>query len=193
VTRRGPAGGFTLIEVLVSLTILLLSLAALATLLVQNARVNRAQQMTLSTQSNARSCLSIVTPVLRTAGWDPLNAGFSPVTLDPSGNGNSIQVFADLNEDGDTLDSDEDVTIRYTMGRLEWKKSAGGAFEILSEDISNDSDGDGLPEPMFVPDDTSRPRRIAVTITARSPVPDPRNGLYIRSTASTDVLLRRNL
>lgn len=185
------ARGFTLIELLVSLTILSLSLAALATLLVQNARVNRAQQMTLTAQSNARSCLSIVVPVLRSAGWDPLNSGFSPVTLDP--NGNWIEVFADLNEDGDTLDADEDVTIRFASGRLEWRKSTSGSYETLSEDISNDADGDGSAEPMFVADNPARPTRITVTLTARSPVANPTNQREIRSTASTDVLLRRNL
>ena len=64
---------------------------------------------------------------------------------------------------------------------------------VLADTITNDADGDGVAETMFVPDATTHPTRIMVRITARSPAPDPRSGRYIRYTVSSDVVLRKAL
>lgn len=193
--RAGRERGFSLIELLVSLAVFSLAMASLAALLLHNARTNRSQQMTLAAQGNARSCLSMILPVLRTAGWDPRNVGVVPLVLDGSGNGAFIQVRADLNEDGDTNDANEDVTIRFSSGRIEWRTTSDTTqpFVTLSEDITNDADGNGTAEPMFTPDATTHPTKIRTKITARSPVPDPRNGQYVRSTVTSDVILRASL
>ncbi len=193
----GGDAGFGLIEILVSLAILSLALGGLAGLLIQNSQMNRAGQMSAEVQATARNCLSMIVQVLRTAGWDPLNAGFAPVVLDPSpsNTANYIEALADLNEDGDTDDADEDVLIRWAGNRVEWRKTSdtGQPFVILADTISNDSDGDGIAETMFVPDSTSSPTRVTVRITAQSPSPDPRSGLYIRYTVSSEVVLRKTL
>jgi len=190
-------GGFTLVELLVSLTLLSMVLGGIAGLLVQNSRINRVEQMSAEMQSDARNCLSMIVQVLRTAGWDPRNAGFIPVGLDPSptNSTNYIEVFADLNEDGDVADAGEDVTIRWAGSRLEWRKSSDVTepFVTLADSISNDADGDGTAESMFVPDSMTNPTRITVRITARSPVPDPRTGQYIRYTVSSEVVLRKKV
>ena len=189
--------GFTLVELLVSLALLSMVLGGVAGLLVQNSRINRAEQMSAEVQSNARNCLSMIVQTLRTAGWDPRNAGFIPVGLDPSptNSTNYIEVFADLNEDGDVADAGEDVTIRWAGSRLEWRKSSDVSepFVTLADSISNDADGDGTAESMFVPDSMTNPTRITVRITARSPVPDPRTGQYIRYTVSSEVVLRKKV
>jgi len=46
---------------------------------------------------------------------------------------------------------------------------------------------------MFVADSMTNPTKITVRITARSPVPDPRSGQYIRYTVSSEIVLRKNL
>ena len=104
-------------------------------------------------------------------------------------------MFADLNEDGDTNDAGEDVTIRWTSDRIEWRQSSDTTqpYVILADSISNDADGDGTAETMFVADSMSNPTRITVRITARSPVPDPRTGQYIRYTVSSEVVLRKKV
>ncbi len=195
--RGGPEGGFTLAEVLVSLTLLSMVLGGIAALMVQNSQINRAEQMSAEVQSNARNCLTMIVQVLRTAGWDPKNAGFAAVGLDPSptNSTNYIEVFADLNEDGDTNDANEDVTIRWATDTIEWRTTSDTTqpYVTLADSISNDADGDGTPETMFVADSMSNPTRITVRITARSPVPDPRSGQYIRYTVSSEVVLRKKL
>ena len=94
--------GFTLIELMISLTVMLVILAGLAQMTLESSRINRAQQMTAQTQANARYCMSMVVQRLRSAGWDPMNVGLQTVVWDSSpGDGiNEIEVFADLNGDG---------------------------------------------------------------------------------------------
>jgi prepilin-type N-terminal cleavage/methylation domain-containing protein len=189
--------GFSLLELLVSLALLSMVMGGVAGLLVQNSKINRAEQMSAEIQSNARSCLSMIVQTLRSAGWDPRNAGFSAVALDPSptNSNNYIEVFADLNEDGDTSDAGEDVTIRWTSSRIEWRQTSDTTqpYVILADSISNDADGDGTAETMFVADSMSNPTRITVRITAQSPVPDPRTGQYIRYTVASEIVLRKKL
>ncbi len=203
-TARGPSGdwqererGFSLVELLVSLALFSMAMGGIATLLIQNSRINRATQMSAEVQANARNCLSLIVPVLRTAGWDPLNTGMMAVVVDPSPSNttNYIEAFADLNEDGDTGDPDEDVTIRWTGTRVQWRKSSDTTqpFVTLADTITNDADNDGVAETMFVADSISDPTRITVRITAMSPVPDTRSGQYLRYTVSSEVVLRRSL
>jgi prepilin-type N-terminal cleavage/methylation domain-containing protein len=196
--RRHDQSGFSLIEMLVSITVLLLAMAGLSSLLIQNARVNKSQQMTVDVQSNARNCLSMIVQRLRSAGWDPLNQNtFTPVIVDqdPSDGIDELEVFADLDMDGLTDSDDEQVLIRHVGNQVVWRRTndVNDPFIVLATNITNDANGDGVAEPMFVPDLTPDPTRIRVQITARSPVPDPTSGEFIRYTVSSDVALRKTL
>jgi prepilin-type N-terminal cleavage/methylation domain-containing protein len=186
--------GFTLVELLVSLAIFSVIATMVAKTVIDGAKLTKTEQMTIAAQSDARNCVSLIEQVLRTAGWDPKNAGITGIQLQSPAvaSTNWIEVFSDVDvEDGATTGNGEDVTIRLNGTQLEWKKSTGGSFEILSPNITNDSGG--APELMFTPNSTTNPTRITVKVTARSPVPDPRTGRYIRATISTDVVLRGNL
>ncbi len=189
--------GFSLLELMVSLTITLLIMTGVTKMMLQNSRINRAQQMTAQVQSNARNCLSMVVQRLRSAGWDPLNVGLPVVVLDTNlgDDISEIEVYADLDSDGTTDGVDEQVLIRHIGDRIVWRRSndVSGPFVILATNISNDADGNGTIENMFVPSSTPDPQRIRVQITARSPVPDPMSGEFIRFTAGTDVVLRKTL
>lgn len=198
VMRRRQAG-FSLIEMLVSLTVFMLAMTGLASLLIQNARLNKGQQMAAEVQANARNTLSMVVQKLRSAGWDPANQGVPLVNLDADlgDNISEIEVFADLfNNDGLTTLPGEQVLIRHlpASNTVVWRETGdlGDPFIVLSANISNDADGDGVVEPMFVPD-ANPPTRITVTITAQSPVPDPTSTQFIRYTVSSDVVFRKEL
>jgi prepilin-type N-terminal cleavage/methylation domain-containing protein len=191
--NRGEAG-YSLLELLVSLALLGMAFGGLAGLLVQNAQINRAQQMSAEVQATARTCLSMIVQVLRSAGWDPLNSGLAPVALDPSptNSTNYIEVFADLNEDGDADDAGEAVLIRWAGTALEWRTTSDASqpFVLLADTITNDADGDGTAETMFVADSLTDPKTITVRLTARSRAPDPRSGVFLRYTVSSEVVLR---
>ncbi len=191
-SARAIAGGFTLVELLVSLALFALATAALAGMMIQASRVNKAHQLRTDVQSNASSCLALVLQDLRNAGWDPMNVGLDSVRM-PATQSDSIEIFADINEDGDVDDPDETVEIRRVADRLEWRRSVGGAWETLALNITNDADGDGTAEPMFESDATLNPSRVTVRITARSPIRNLRSGDYVRHTAAARVAIRKTL
>lgn len=194
---RRPAGqrGVTMLEMLISMAVLFVAMTSIAGLLLQSGRINKSQQMTVVAQSDARICLAMIETTLRTAGWDPMSAGIQVVGLDsdPGDGVETIEVFADLDADGDTDGPDEQVLIRHLNDRLEWRRSVGGSFEILATGISNDADGDGTVEQMFVPDSTTNPTRIVVTITAESSGTDPLSREPVRYTIASEVALRKKL
>lgn len=188
------ARGFTLVEMLVSITLVLLCLTGLMAMTVENSRINRAQQMTSQVQANARNTMSIIVPKLRSAGWDPMNVGLGGVNLDAdlSDEISEIEIFADLDEDGTTDGLDEQVLIRHDADQVVWRRTndASDPFIVIATDITNDADGDGVIEPMFIAVSADR---ILVQITAESPVPDPMTGQFIRYTVRNEVALRKAL
>ena len=128
--------GFSLIEMLVSAVVMLLAMAGLAGLLIQNAQINKQQQMAASTQANARNTLSLIVQHLRSSGWDPSNSGVVPtVALDtnPGDDIAEIEIFADLvNDDGVCDQDDEQIMIRHVNGQVLWRRNVAGAFAAIS-------------------------------------------------------------
>ena len=189
--------GFSLMEMLVSVTITMLVAGGVATMLVQNSRLNKSEKMSTEVQANARNCLAMIVAKLRSAGWDPMNAGIQVLGLDPDTTDDisQVEVFADLDQDGLTDSDYEQVLIRHIDNRVEWRPSNNALlpFIVLAIDISNDADGDGTIEPMFQPDSTTAPSRMIVQITAESPVPDPVTRQPIRYTLRSEVVLRKQL
>jgi prepilin-type N-terminal cleavage/methylation domain-containing protein len=189
--------GFTLVEMLVGLVVAGLVGIAIATVLLQNSRINRSQQMFTAVQNNARSSMDLVVSRLRSAGWDPMNADIDVVTTDPDlgDDVSQIEMFADFDEDKFTSSDGEQVTIRHMGDRIEWRLNGdvSSPFQVVATGITNDANGDGVIEPMFQPDDLTDPSVITVQITARSLVPDPRNGEFIRYTLMNEVTLRKGL
>jgi prepilin-type N-terminal cleavage/methylation domain-containing protein len=187
--------GFSLIEMLVTLTILLFVSAALAGLFLGNARLNNSQSITAEVQANARNTLSILVQTLRSAGWNPDLAVLAPVILDsdPTDGVEQIEIFADFDADGLTATDGERILIRYIGDRVEWRRTELGSFVPLAVNIGNDADGDGIKELMFTPFPNPNPTRIRVQVTAESRMPDPATGQLIRYTVNSDVVLRNAL
>jgi len=194
---RRKARGFSLVEMLIGLCVMSLAGTALTSLMIHNSRINRAQQMAGDVQNNARNSMELIVSRLRSAGWDPLNKDIPVVVTDPdlSDPVSQIEIFADHDEDGFTTSDGEQVLIRHSGDRIEWRVNGdpSSPFSLVASDISNDADGDGTPEPMFVPDDPSKPTTVLVRVTARSPVPDPATGRYITYTLTNEVALRKTL
>ena len=192
--RTRDIGGFTMVEALVAMTLLMTVMTGVATMMIQSSRLNKTQHMKAQVQADARVCLSMMIQRMRSAGWDPLDIGFDGVVLDSddSDDVSEIVIRADLNDDGDIDDDGESLTIRHEDDRVAWRLSDAADFVTLAVNITNDADGDGTPEPMFVPD-ADPPQRITVTITARSAALHPITKEFIRYTVSSDVVLREAL
>jgi len=201
--RNDFSRGFTLIETLISVTLTMIAVTSLGGMLVHSARLNSSEQMKARVQSDARNCVSLIVQRMRSAGWDPQNAGIQTVVLDPEGTSpnhakgvDNLLIFADLNGDGETDgtltddDDEERLLIRHALNAVEWQPKPGAAYVTLVTNVSNDADGDDTAEPMFVPDDATNPSRITVRVTTRSPAPDPLTGEFLRYTVTSDVALR---
>jgi len=191
------SAGFTLVELLVSVTVLMFSTVALAGLLVHSSRINKSQQLQAQAQSNARNCQAMIVQKLRSAGWDPMNAGIETLVLDADTGDeiSEIEIFADLDGDSATDGPGEQILIRHSGTEVAWRPSSDPdePFVVLATNITNDADADGAIEPMFVPQPAANPSRITVRITASSPEPDPMTGELVRYTVTSDVTLRKAL
>jgi prepilin-type N-terminal cleavage/methylation domain-containing protein len=194
---RNNMRGFSLIELLVGVALLSAIGIAVTTLLLHHTRVNRSQQLLAEVQANARTSMERVVNRLRSAGWDPMNAGVGIVATDPDPADavSEIEIFADLDEDGAISSDGEQVRIRHAADRIEWRINGdtSAPFVTIATNISNDADGDGTVEPMFQPDDPTNPRTITVQITARSASRDPLTRDHIRYTLVNEVALRKRL
>jgi len=113
-TIPADARGFSLLEALIATAILFGAMSVVAGMLLQGSRMNKSQQLSVATQADARSCLSMILGKLRTTGWDPMSAGLQLVQLgtDLGDDISEIETFADLDADGDTDGMDEQVLIR---------------------------------------------------------------------------------
>lgn len=72
--RRMESAGFTLIEVLVSLAIASMVIAALGTLFARSGRVYTTQNATAALQQEVRAALDIITTEARMAAYNPTKA-----------------------------------------------------------------------------------------------------------------------
>jgi prepilin-type N-terminal cleavage/methylation domain-containing protein len=190
--------GFSLVELMISTLVLLVVMVTLFAMLIHNSKVNKSRKLAMDAQANARSTLSVLVQKLRSAGWDPMNTGTVPVlALDPdlTDDVSQIEIYADVDGDGTTDQAKEQMLIRHQNGRVEWRSTndVSAPFTVMAANISNDADGDGTIEPMFVPDSYSDPTRVTVQVTAEAPMPDPLSGEAIRYTVSSDVVLRKRL
>jgi type IV pilus assembly protein PilW len=140
--------GFTLVEFLVAMTVSLMILGGIYTLVIQNSQVSVGQSNIVEMQQNARIALDFMTREIMMGGYDPLNnssfyLNMPIILLDPPSNvasgwqPNRIRVLADLNHDGDTQDSDEDITYEYDPARQEITRDAGNGASVIADHIIN--------------------------------------------------------
>jgi type IV pilus assembly protein PilW len=136
ITPRAPgrtSAGFTLVELLVSLTIFSVVAGILTTVLVSANRTHRQTTHRADIQAASRQALSLLTGELAQAGADPRipPAGIVGIVVADS---TSVRMRADLNADGtiQTTEPSEDVTYTYNAGTGTLFRNPGsGAAAVL--------------------------------------------------------------
>jgi type IV pilus assembly protein PilW len=110
--RAASNRGMTLVELMVTLTILGLVILVVTSILLSSSRVESRTVRRATVQSASRQAVSLMTTELRQAGMDPVPAGIVGIV---AGQANMVHVRADLNGDGaiQTAEPSEDVTYRY--------------------------------------------------------------------------------
>jgi len=167
--RRNP--GFTLVEVLISLVIGMVVLAALyAVFTIQNKNFAKQEQIG-EMQQIARTAMDSMAREITMAGYDPnqttpANAGITAASA------TSLSFTSDLNGNGDTADANESVAYAFDGANYRITRNTGGGGQPFAENIQ------GLTFTYYdaagaVTATAADIRRIQIGITARTAKPDP--------------------
>jgi hypothetical protein len=178
--EKQKESGFGLVEFLMSALVVVSMSAGIFTILTSMQSDSSYQSEVLSVMENTRVSMSTLGRCIVQAGSNPYSASFTPVTITSS---TQVQLCADLtgssgssqgDPDGDILDADENVTIRYNQTARSIELVDGnGTAQTLANYISAftlnyfDKDGNVTTVGADV-------RKIRVTISGSSTVANPR-------------------
>jgi type IV pilus assembly protein PilW len=195
---KNKESGFTLVELLISMTISLIILAALSSTFLMQRKIYDVQEQIVEMVQTARAAMDMMTREIRMAGYDPTGAGFDGITYDAD----QLEIKADMyetnntgNPDGDTDDSNEHI--KYTMDSdypFEIRRNTGGGRQEFALNIQSftfeylDSAGNATTT-------TADIRQIRITIKARTSKADAdysANNGY-RTHTLTSLITPRNL
>ena len=191
---KNKESGFTLVELLIAMTIGLIILAALSSTFLMQRKTYDIQEQIVEMVQTARAAMDMMSREIRMAGYDPTGTGFDgiPYNADPS----TVDVYADLNDipgiDNPT-GSYEHITYSYDSAnnQIDRNTNTGGGNKPFAENIDDfnvlyqDADGNATAT-------TANIRQIKITITVRSAKPDPDYGGY-RTHTLTSFITPRNL
>jgi type IV pilus assembly protein PilW len=195
--------GFTLVEMLIAMTIGLIIMAALSSTFLMQRKTYDVQEQIVEMVQTARAAMDMMTREIRMAGYDPTG---TMQRSDPTGakfvgipyDADKLQIYADLNGDEDTDDSHE--YIKYTMDSdypFEIRRDTGGGRQEFALNIQSFTfeyfDSNGNPTAT-----TADIRQTEITIIARASEPDPdythpTYGDHYRRYTLTSVITPRNL
>ncbi len=162
--------GFTIVELLVGLAIGLILLGVAVKIFLVQQRAYNVQEQLAEMQQNIRSAMDMIVRETKMAGYDPTGASFDGIGN--NSNATSIQILADLDGDGLTTGTNEDITYTYDAGNLQIERDTGGGGQPLAENITVftfsylNADGVGTTTSTAI-------RQIEITITGRTAKTDP--------------------
>jgi type II secretory pathway component PulJ len=175
--------GFSLIEMIVSLGIVMIIFASLLGFFVSQNQAYSSQTIQLEALQDARVALYTLMVDIRSAG---LNAGGNPLGGIVSANGQSIRVQADANQDGNISGDDEDITILCSNGVL--TRNGLTLLSNVGEFSFSYTLVDGTVT--STPADPIQIRKITVNLIAQSQGLDPITKAYRQINFTSDVTPR---
>ena len=172
--------GFTLTELMVSMAIGMVMLAAVTTTFMLQTKTYNAQQQINEMEQNARGVLDVITRELKMAGYKPNGGSFSGVTYSTT----QLMIQTDLDASGGISTSataNEQITYAYDSTNKQITRAVGtGGALVLADNITAftfsylDSTGASTTTSANI-------RQVSISITARTANPDPNytsNGGY---------------
>lgn len=220
------SGGFTLVEVLFAVTIGLLLLSAIYVAVQSGQRSSVAIEAKTAAQQDVRAALDLMAMEIgmasywrRTGVSNPWGASANKGIIEAASN--SIQIQADINDDGDVADSNENIRYNYVIAeqRMTRQNGAGVAQPFLGDDpasgrprvvrvINNTipiNNGNGVPAIFRYYDGSGTEiypdanplvipniRRIDITLAVETETIDPNTGQRRRMIYSTSVIPRNH-
>ena len=183
--------GFTLVEMIIAMAIGMMVLGALYSVFMLQNRTFPIQEQIAEMQQNARTGMEIMLRDILMAGYNPTKTTLWSGGTQPGLTGataNSLSYVSDLNADGDTTDTSSNAEENITYERYDESgvsclgRTANGTRQPVVENIESLAfvyyDGDG--NTLSTPPSLSNVRKIQVTITAKTALPDPSylNSIY---------------
>ena len=176
--KNDRASGFTLMELLVSMSIGMVVLAALAKTFTVQSRQNTAEEQIAQMQGNARAALDLMVREIQMAKYNPAGTAFSSaygVTYSAS----QLEVKADMDGNGTISTSSgsvEDIIYaRDAANNYITRKLGSGTAEIVADYITAftfayyDANGSAVTSS----GNSGNIRKVTINITARTAKPDP--------------------
>jgi len=176
--KNNRASGFTLMELLVSMSIGMVVLAALAKTFTVQSRQNTAEEQVAQMQGNARAALDLMVREIQMAKYNPAGTAFSSaygVTYSAS----QLEVKADMDGNGTISTSSgsvEDIIYaRDAANNYITRKLGAGIAEIVADNITAftfayyDANGSAVTSSA----NSGNIRKVTINITARTAKPDP--------------------
>jgi type IV pilus assembly protein PilW len=184
--RLRNINGFTLVELLVSMGIGMVVLAAVTTTFMSQTRIYNAQEQINEMQQNARGALDIISREVKMAGYRPTGMALTGITYSST----QLQIQADLSGNALLTESDEIVTYAFdsTNNRITRQNGTSPA-QVLAEHITAFTfsyfNATGTATTV-----SANIRQVSITITAKTAKPDPNftaNGGYRIYTVSATI------
>jgi type IV pilus assembly protein PilW len=196
--------GFTIVELLVYIAMLLVVIGALYSILTTNTRSYSSQENKVAMVQDLRATMELITTEIRMAGYDPTGIGDVGFIDDGNDNwdtdGTSIRFTMDTDGDG-AIATSEDINYYLNGSAQLVRREQGDATEqVLAENITalgfqyGFEDGDTDDEPNETDADNTNDREdirsVQVSITGRSARVDPITGNWRTKTAESWLVVR---
>jgi type IV pilus assembly protein PilW len=169
--HKDKSKGFTMVEMLVSMGIAMVVLAAVTSTFMAQTKFYNAQEQVNEMQQNARAAIDLMSREIKMAGYDPTGLAITTSNGIPY-DASQLQLLADLDDDTFTTGTNENISYSYDASNLRIQRTTGGTTTTLAENISGftfvylDASGNSTTT-------TANVRQIQITITARTSKPDP--------------------
>ena len=191
---KNKENGFTLVELLIAMTIGLIILAALSSTFLMQRKIYDVQEQIVEMVQTARAAMDMTTREIRMAGYNPADVSFDAIPY--NADSSIIDVYADLNGNGSidtTSGSYEHITYLYdsTNNQIDRNTNTGGGNQPFAENVQSFT-FDYLDSAGSATTTTADIRQIRITITARTSKADADYGGY-RTHTLTSLITPRNL
>ncbi len=160
--------GFTIVELVVGLAIGLILLGVAVKIFLVQQRSYSVQEQLSEMQQNIRSAMDMIVRETKMAGYNPTGASFNGFP-----DSSKLQILADLDGDGLTTGTNEDITYKYYDDPdFQIKRKGITGFQPLADNIKAfdieyyDAGGFGTTTSTAI-------RQIKITITGRTAKTDP--------------------
>jgi type IV pilus assembly protein PilW len=165
--------GFTLTELMVSMAIGMVMLAAVTTTFTSQTKIYNAQEQINEMEQSARGVVDIIAREVKMAGYNPANGAVTGVTYSTS----QLQIEADLDVSGaisTSSSANERIIYAFDSANKQITRQVGsGSAQVLADNITafdfSYYQGDGTTAATT----SSAIRQVKIDITARTSRPDP--------------------